>query len=167
MRDNEVQGYWKGVWIELKKDRLAVISLVFIIALCFVAIFQDFIAGNKPIILVTDTGYYFPVLKDYDQFRNVNFKKLSQKKDIYAVFPPVPYSPTENDLLLILKPPSSKHYLGTDDRGRDVLSRMIHGTRISLSIGVIAVGISMIIGVFLGAVAGYYGGTSDFIISRL
>ena len=167
MRDTEVQGYWKGVWVELKKDKLAVISLIFIILLCILAIFQDFIAGNRPLLLLTENGYYSPVLKNYNEFRNVNFKKLAQKKDVYAIFPPVPYSPTESDLLLILKPPSSKHYLGTDDRGRDVFSRMIHGTRISLSIGVIAVGISMIIGLFLGAIAGYYGGTSDFIISRL
>lgn len=85
----------------------------------------------------------------------------------FIIFPPVKYSPTENDLLNVLSPPSKKHLLGTDDRGRDVLSRLIYGSRISLSIGFVAVGISTIIGVFLGGIAGYYGGTLDFIISRL
>jgi peptide/nickel transport system permease protein len=59
------------------------------------------------------------------------------------------------------------HLFGTDDRGRDVLSRMIHGTRISLSIGFVAVGIAAVIGIAMGGIAGFYGGKIDFIISRL
>lgn len=161
------KGYWGIVWRELKKDRLAYVSIIFIVLLCIVALFEDFIAGDKPLVLVRNDNYYFPVIKDYGELANVNFKKLASRDDVYAIFPPVPYSPTENDLLAILNPPSGEHLLGTDDRGRDVLSRMIHGTRISLSIGLIAVGISMIIGIVLGAVAGYYGGTADFIISRI
>lgn len=161
------KGYWGIVWSELKKDRLAYVSIIFIVLLCVVALFEDFIAGDKPLVLVRNDNYYFPVIKDYGELANVNFKKLASRDDVYAIFPPVPYSPTENDLLAILNPPSGEHLLGTDDRGRDVLSRMIHGTRISLSIGLIAVGISMIIGIMLGAVAGYYGGTADFIISRI
>lgn len=168
MKSKTGYGYWGGVWIEFKRDRLAAASLIFIILLCTVALLQDFLAGNKPIFLIKNDTYYFPVLIDHDDLRGKDLKQLVQyKEEIFAVFPPVPYSPTENNLFAILSPPSSQHYLGTDDRGRDVLSRMVHGTRISLSIGIIAVGISMFIGMILGAVAGYYGGTADFIISRL
>jgi peptide/nickel transport system permease protein len=79
----------------------------------------------------------------------------------------VPYSPTEHDLLEILSPPSSKHWFGTDDRGRDVLSRMIYGARVSLSVGVVAVGIATVIGIVMGGLAGYFGRWVDACINRL
>jgi len=77
-----------------------------------------------------------------------------------------PYDPEEIDRRHILEPPSSEHLLGTDDLGRDILSRMIYGSRISLSVGFVAVGISTIIGIIFGAIAGYYGGWIDRIIMR-
>lgn len=163
------KGYWHNVWRNLKKDRLVLIALIIILILFGVAVFQNFIAGNKPLILKYESKYYFPIISRYKEFFGVNFKELENKlgPGDFIIFPPVKYSPTENDLLNVLSPPSKKHLLGTDDRGRDVLSRLIYGSRISLSIGFVAVGISTIIGVFLGGIAGYYGGTLDFIISRL
>lgn len=77
-----------------------------------------------------------------------------------------PYPPDEIDVANILAPPDAKHWLGTDVLGRDVLSRMIHGSRVSLSVGFVAVGISTVIGVVLGAVSGYYSGLVDRIIMR-
>lgn len=166
--ETESTGYWKSVWIEFKKDRMAYVSLVLIMFLAFIAIFQNYIAGNKPIILKDSGKIYFPSTFNYPELRGVDFKKKYQNNgESFVLFPLIRYSPTENDLTAILEPPSKKHLFGTDDRGRDVLSRMVHGARISLSIGFIAVGISAIIGIVLGAVAGYYGGTVDFIISRL
>ena len=161
-------GYWGSVWKKFKKDRLAMSALVIILILFGTAIFQNFLAGNKPIVLKYDNEYYFPVLFRYNEFFGTDFKDLDKnlKKGDFAIFPPVRYSPTENDLLSILIPPSKEHLFGTDDRGRDVLSRMIHGARISLSIGFVAVGIAAVIGILLGGIAGYYGGTIDFIVSR-
>jgi peptide/nickel transport system permease protein len=72
----------------------------------------------------------------------------------------------KQNLAYRLKPPSAKHWLGTDEFGRDIFARMIHGARVSLKVGIIAVGISIIIGGGLGAVAGYYGGKLDNIIMR-
>jgi len=77
-----------------------------------------------------------------------------------------PYDPQAQDLSQRLKPPSSIHWLGTDEYGRDVLSRMLYGGRVSLSVGFVAVGISLVIGVFLGAIAGYFGGWVDQLIMR-
>jgi len=77
-----------------------------------------------------------------------------------------PYDPNEIDRAHILEPPSIHHLLGTDDLGRDVLSRMIYGSRISLAVGFIAVGIATVIGIFFGALSGYYGGWIDRIIMR-
>ena len=62
--------------------------------------------------------------------------------------------------------PSADHWFGTDELGRDILSRIIYGARISMSVGLIAICISLIGGVALGAIAGYYGGTIDNIIMR-
>ena len=70
------------------------------------------------------------------------------------------------DVQNILMPPSSTHFFGTDDLGRDVFSRMIWGTRISLAVGFVSVGISTFIGIILGALAGYYGKYMDLIIMR-
>jgi peptide/nickel transport system permease protein len=77
-----------------------------------------------------------------------------------------PYKANDIDRKHILESPSLKHPLGTDDLGRDVLSRMIYGSGISLSVGFVAVGISTVIGIMLGAVSGYYGGWIDRIIMR-
>ena len=77
-----------------------------------------------------------------------------------------PYDPALIDVNQILCPPSSKHWLGTDQLGRDVLSRMFWGSRISLLVGFVAIGIATLIGTILGALAGYYGGWIDNIIMR-
>lgn len=66
-----------------------------------------------------------------------------------------------------LQAPSAAHWLGTDEFGRDIFARLVHGTRVSLQVGIIAVGISIIIGGILGAIAGYYGGKLDNIIMRV
>jgi peptide/nickel transport system permease protein len=80
-----------------------------------------------------------------------------------AVFAPwiAPYSPVDTDLYSRLKPPSLTHPLGTDELGRDVLSRIIWGARVSLKVGVISVSIGMILGVLLGLVGGYFGGVTE------
>jgi peptide/nickel transport system permease protein len=77
-----------------------------------------------------------------------------------------PYDPSYIDIKSILEPPSYEHPLGTDQLGRDVLSRIIWGGRISLMVGFVAVGIATVVGVFLGAMAGYYAGYVDTIIMR-
>ncbi|MFA6222986.1 MAG: ABC transporter permease [Desulfomonilaceae bacterium] len=77
-----------------------------------------------------------------------------------------PYSPSKIDTSNILAPPTWNHVLGTDVLGRDVLSRIIHGAGVSLSVGFVAVGISTFIGMLLGAVSGYYSGILDRIVMR-
>ena len=76
-----------------------------------------------------------------------------------------PYDPNSMSLDMMLAP-SSKHLLGTDDLGRDLFSRIIWGTQVSLFVGIVTVAISMLIGVLLGVLAGYYGGWIDMIIMR-
>ena len=86
-----------------------------------------------------------------------------------AIFAPIiaPYDPNYADFAAYLQGPSKQHLLGTDNYGRDVLSRIIFGTRVSLIIGVFAVMIACAIGTFLGMIAGYFGGIVDDVITRL
>lgn len=86
-----------------------------------------------------------------------------------AIFAPLvaPYDPTEQDLMNRMQGMSLQHIFGTDQLGRDVLSRMIYGARISLCIGIFPTLISMILGTVLGLMSGYLGKTADFIIMRL
>lgn len=85
-----------------------------------------------------------------------------------AIFAPLiaPYHPDTTSYTAILAEPSSAHWLGTDAVGRDILSRIIYGSRISLQVGLISVAIGAMIGVPLGLIAGYYGGLVDAVISR-
>lgn len=107
-------------WQQLRRDKKAVVGLVVLAILLFVAVFADLIA---------------------------------------------PYDPNNMDFDMMLEP-SGIHALGTDDLGRDLLARIMHGTRISLFVGVSTVSISLFLGVLMGLAAGYYGGWIDMVIMR-
>jgi peptide/nickel transport system permease protein len=77
-----------------------------------------------------------------------------------------PYNPTAIDVYNVLSAPGTDHLLGTDELGRDVLSRMIWGSRVSLKVGFVAVGIAISIGIMIGALSGFYGGKPDAVLMR-
>lgn len=79
----------------------------------------------------------------------------------------MPYDPYTGELSQSLQSPSAAHFFGTDEQGRDIFSRVIDGTAVSLRVGVIAVAISLSIGTFFGAVCGYFGGKIDIILMRI
>ncbi len=87
---------------------------------------------------------------------------------VVSILAPVlsPYDPDAINVKEILMPPNRLHPLGTDELGRDILSRMIWGSRISLKVGFVAVGIAVLIGIIVGAAAGFYGGWVDSILMR-
>jgi len=88
---------------------------------------------------------------------------------LVAIFAPViaPHDPLEQNIMTRYQAPSSEHLLGTDEMGRDILSRIIYGSRISLQVGLFSIGIALVTGVFLGLIAGYYGGVLDMVIMRI
>jgi len=169
-----VEGLWSNVWKQFKRNPIALAGFYVVCFLLFTALFADFLSNDKPYYLQYRGKTYFPILRSYligaglsqwpPALLNVNFKKLQGAE---AVFPPIPYRPSNIDLLAPYETPSPKHWFGTDRLGRDIIAGMIHGSRISLSIGFVAVGIAVIIGVILGALAGYFGSWVDLIISRL
>jgi peptide/nickel transport system permease protein len=174
------EGYWRAVSRQFRKNRIAVAGMVVVLFLFVVAALADFIANDKPLVMRYRDGIYFPVLKDYAAwagisrwnapFQNISFKDFAAanfKEGDWAQFPPIRYSPNEVNLTSVLRPPAGEHLLGTDDIGRDIASRVVHGSRVSLSVGFVAVSIYVLIGLVIGAVAGYYGGFLDIVASRL
>ncbi|MPZ78312.1 MAG: ABC transporter permease subunit [Deltaproteobacteria bacterium] len=165
---------WSGVWKRFKRNPIARYSFYVVCGLFLIALFADFLANDKPYYLSYQDRTFLPIFRSYlvkiglaqwpPELLNVDFKKL---EGATAVFPPVPYLPTDIDLTAPFENPSPKHWLGTDRLGRDVLAGMIHGSRVSLSIGFVAVGIAAMIGITMGAIAGYFGSWVDLVVSRL
>ena len=123
--EEKPESIWKSVWDSLKKNKAAMVSLVFIGILVLIAI-------------------------------------------VTAIFPGIlPHDPYEQDLGKSFVSPNAQYWFGTDQLGRDIFSRIMVGTRVSLSVGVIAVAISLTFGVLLGSIAGYLGGKVDKVIMRL
>jgi peptide/nickel transport system permease protein len=173
-------GYWRILARQLRKNRVATAAFVVIIGIFAIAAVADFIANDKPLVMSYKGKIYFPVLKDYavrlglsrwdGSFQNVVFKEFTGTnftKDDWAQFPLIPYDPNEVNLSNVLERPSVQHFFGTDDIGRDVASRIVHGSRVSLFVGLVAVSIYVLIGLVVGTIAGYYGGLPDMIASRL
>lgn len=167
-------GYWGLVWRQFKRNRLATLGLFMVGILVAMALFADFLANDKPLYLIYQGRTYVPILHSYlaklgilqwpPALLNVDFKALPAER---AIFPPIPYRPNQIDLTDPFATPSPEHWLGTDKLGRDVMAGIVHGARISLSIGFVAVGIAVVIGVSLGALAGFFGGWIDLVISRV
>ncbi len=159
-------GYWRTVWYEFRKNRLAVAGLAVILLLGAFAVLAPLIANNRPYIYASEEGrVYFPLFFDYEEFIGKDLR--GEEFRGFKLFPPVAFTYSEYNLDEILFPPGMKHFMGTDEQGRDLAARMIHGTRVSLLVGFIAVAIYVTIGIFVGAIAGYYGGWLDMFISRV
>jgi peptide/nickel transport system permease protein len=109
------------------------------------------------------------IVLNYMAFRQpyVNYVELSQIDGVKAIFPFIEYSYRDVNMLAVVQSPSWEHLLGTDREGRDVFTRLLYGTRISLTIGVLAVSIYTVIGLVLGSLAGYFGGKVDSVILRM
>ena len=123
---------------------------------------------------VTDLGAARPLRKDvWRRFRRNKLAMVGLAMIIIlvlvAIFAPLiaPYDIDERDSGNFRSPPSSEHYFGTDTIGLDVFSRVVYGARVSLKIGITATAIALVIGLLLGAIAGYLGGTTDTLIMRL
>ncbi len=113
---------------------------------------------------------YFPFSDYYPALEGQTWKEVKQSEDLsFSIWPPVPWHPNQlNKGALKLKPDESEaHLLGTDDLGRDVLSRLIHGTVVAMLVGLFSQGLAATIGITLGLAAGYFAGKVDMVLSRM
>ncbi len=180
MKKNEnikTNAYWATVKKNFRKNRPAVWSLRLLCFLIVFAIFGNFIANEKPLYCEIDGKSYFPVLMDYGlksypEFFSVNWLVDLKKPDSRfdrVILAPIPYSYSSRDKLnRNYKSPFGeqdidllryRHWLGTDQLGRDTAAGMISGLKIALIIGVLAMSIAGFIGIILGSLAGYFGDT--------
>ena len=180
----ESRGYWRGVWKRYRRSPTGMIGLVVLVLLLLVAFLTPLVAGARPIACRYKGELHFPALvevvhkipggKDLlplsKPFRFPQFnakKELDRDQEGWEVWPLVRWGPNDTNPLKKLQPPSGDHRLGTDELGRDILSRMIHATPIAMLIGFVSMGIATVIGLTLGSIAGYKGGWVDVVVSRV
>jgi len=140
-----------------------------------IALFADLLASDLPLLLKYDGRVWIlPNVIDYAPLRGLDNRSLrvEMTTDEWAIFPPCEFGPTSiaplsEEVRPLPQVPSRDHLLGTDATGRDTLARLIHGTRLSLSIGVVAVSIYLFIGLLLGLLAGWFGGAVDWVVTRV
>ena len=175
------EGYGRGVWRRMRHNRRGMAGLCFIILMVMVSLLSPLWATNQPIVCRYQGKWHFPALVEVFQLRNAqshwmekgapfNMPQFDAKKELddeaFAIWPLIAYHEREQTAHF-LAPPSRVHWLGTDDLGRDVAARMIHGTAVSVKVGFISMAIAAVIGILVGGAAGYWGGWADMIISRV
>ena len=169
-------------WQRFKKDRLGYWSLWTFLILFGISLGAEFVANDRPIIAVYQGKVFFPIWKDYSEktfggdfetptdFHDPAIRANLSSAGNWAIYPPVKYSYlTLNYFAKEPNPagPSSDNWFGTDDRGRDVLARLIYGFRLSVLFGLVLTLVGAVIGVFLGGLMGYFGGRFDIVSQRL
>jgi len=153
----------------------------YILAFTFlITLFAEFIANDKPIILSYKNQLYFPVVQNYAETTfGGEFETEADYKDPYIaekiqangwmIWPLIKYnhhSISRNMDTPAPSPPNAHNWLGTDDQGRDILARTIYGFRISMLFAIALTTVSLIAGIALGALQGFYGGKTDILMQR-
>ena len=190
-----VAGQWRLMWWRFRKHRMAMVGAVFVIIFYSVAIFADFLAISDPRLSDVEVAYLSPQTVHWfdDGGFNPHVKKIIGDRDpetfkkVYTTDPEVNIPirlfvrgyeyklfgliPSDRHLIGMVPPEGEERvapfFLGTDILGRDMWSRIVFGTRVSLSIGLVGVFLTLILGVTLGGLSGYYGGWVDTVIQRL
>ena len=149
---------------------------LFLISLC-----AHFLANDKPLVIRYQNTFYFPILFHYPATTfggkltsSTNYKsphiQESLQKNGWFIMPLIPFSYDTHDFQSnepLPAPPSIRHWLGTDDQGRDILARLLYALKSNISFGLILTSMSLLIGVAIGAIQGYFGGATDLVGQRL
>jgi len=167
---------------KFKRMKRAYYSFWILMVLYVLSLGADFIANDKPLLVRYEGRYYFPILRFYDgshfglspaeipNYKELNRSPAFQEKGNWMIFPIIPYGPNESLLDLEGNPPTPptwRNPFGTDDRGRDILTRLIYGFRISFSFALLITVCSMAVGIVIGALQGYLGGVFDLVMQRV
>ena len=164
-----------------KKNKRALISFYIFLILFVISLLSEFIANDKPLILKYQNSFYFPIFNTYlDKDFGGDFPTPADYKDPFIIknieqngwmlMPIIPFSFNTVDYDINVPTPSApdtKHWLGTDDEGRDIVARILYGFRLSVIFSFLLTLISSIIGIITGAIQGYFGGKIDLIFQRV
>lgn len=163
------------------RNRRGLVSLIVFVVLAVVTLFAEVLANDRPLVIFLNNQVYLPVLKSYPEqafggdfateanYREPYLQGLIAQNGGVMLWPLIPFDYTTIDNASgepHPQPPSAAHWLGTDDRGRDVLARVIYGIRLSIVFGLTLAILSTIIGVAVGAAQGFYGGLIDLLGQR-
>jgi microcin C transport system permease protein len=170
-------------WRKFKSMKRGYWSLLIFVSTYLLSFLLPLVVGNQALVVRHQGEYHFPLLTSYisaqdlgqNRIGDPNYRKLQEQYEAagegdFVLMPWYPYGPMESLLELEGTPPhrpDGTHWLGTDDRARDVLSRLIYGYRVSISFALIVTIFSYLIGVTIGGLLGYYGGTFDILVQRL
>lgn len=169
-------------WQRFKKNRLGYYSLWVFLIMFGISLCAEFVANDKPLLVRYQGAFYTPIFKNYPEttfggdfatptdYHDPLIRKNFEAKGNWAIFPPIQYSyETLNYFAKDPNPsaPTSDNWLGTDDRGRDILARLIYGFRLSVLFGLALTFVGVAVGLLLGALMGYFGGRFDLISQRL
>ncbi|MBQ9271807.1 MAG: ABC transporter permease [Alphaproteobacteria bacterium] len=163
------------------KNKRAYWSFILFLCIFVISLFSELIANDKPLIVKYKDKIIFPAIYTYsDVYFGGNFPTAADYTDAliqknitqngWMIMPPVPYSYNTVDYYLNTTTPSApdkKHWLGTDEEGRDIVARLLYGIRLSVIFALFLTLISSVIGIFIGAVQGYFGGKVDLVLQRL
>ncbi|MBC7428067.1 MAG: ABC transporter permease subunit [Bacteriovorax sp.] len=163
-------------WKIFRRSKSAIFSVVLLIFLIVMTFASPFIANSKPLMVRYHGSTYFPIVKDYDvedfgltDTMTVDYRALKLDQGDYALWPIIQWDPYESNSKVdsYPSPPSHTNLFGTDDRGRDVFTRLLYGFKYSISYAVAVWFISLTIGTLLGGTMGYFGGKIDFVGQRI
>ena len=169
-------------WLRFKSNRRGYVSLWIFSILFILCFFAEVLSNDKPLIVSYEGEYYFPVLKAYPEtmfggdfeteadYTDDFVRRQLTSKGNWMLEPIIPYSYNTINFVSDLPnpaPPSNQNLLGTDDRGRDVLARVIYGFRISVWFALALMVIGVFIGIIAGAIQGYFSGKTDLIMQRV
>jgi len=160
-------------WKRFKSNRLAVLSSWLVGVALFFSFTAEFWANNKPLYLNYNHKTYYPVIKNYhpsefgsesSMVTDYRELKLDKERGDFALWPVVKWDPFESNKVVEVYPsgPSKENWMGTDDRGRDILTRLLYGLRYSISFAFMVWILTFVTGTVLGGVMGYFGGRVDF-----
>lgn len=158
-------------WRIFKKRKLAMAASLGLLVMTLLTFLAPILANNKPIYINYKGNSYWPIFAEYratefgvTDSMVVNFRKLKMSEDDMAVWPLVDWDPFESNRIVEVypSPPSENNWFGTDDRGRDVFTRILYGFKYSIIYAVVVWVFSTIIGIIVGGVMGYFGGRVDF-----
>ena len=162
-------------WRRFKKNRTAVVSSWVLILIAFFSMTAEFWANSKPLFMKHNGHYYAPLIFDYhptafgrDDILVMDYRSLEFKDEDWAAWPLIQWDPVESNSFVenYPAPPSRYNLMGTDDRGRDVLTRLLYGFRYSIAYAFGVWVLSYIVGTIIGALMGYVGGKADLLGSR-
>lgn len=170
-------------WQKFKSLKRGYYSLIILSFFYILSFLLPIIINNKALIVKYNDQYYFPILMGYipgetfgqnvpgeAKYRSLEENFKSTDSENWLILPPYPYSPYEDitsDGNKMYEPPSLKHWLGTDNTGRDVFSRLCYAFNISISFALLLTVLNYIFGILIGGCMGYYGGKFDLFFQRL